>query len=104
MGPSGCGKTSLLNLVAGIDRASGGSIRVGGGELTRLGERELERYRLLQGGYGFQFFHLIPRLTPLEDLQVPMLVAGASRHAPAPPAHRPPDSRVLRRMCAQQLA
>jgi putative ABC transport system ATP-binding protein len=81
MGPSGCGKTSLLNLIAGIDRATSGSIRVRGADVTRLGERELERYRLLQVGYVFQFFNLIPSLTALENLELPMLIAGIPRDA-----------------------
>jgi putative ABC transport system ATP-binding protein len=81
MGPSGCGKTSLLNLIAGIDRATSGSIVVGGADVTRLGERELERYRLLQVGYVFQFFNLIPSLTALENLELPMLIAGAAPQA-----------------------
>src|SRR5258708_25413402 len=102
MGPSGCGKTSLLNLVAGIDRASAGSIRVGGVELTRLGERELERYRLLQVGYVFQFFNLIPSLTALENLELPMLVAGASREARARRARELLDSVGLRGMAGQR--
>ncbi|HEX9433075.1 MAG TPA: ABC transporter ATP-binding protein [Burkholderiales bacterium] len=102
MGPSGCGKTSLLNLVAGIDRASAGSIRVAGVELTRLGERELERYRLLQVGYVFQFFNLIPSLTALENLELPMLVAGASREARARRAHELLDSVGLRGMAGKR--
>jgi putative ABC transport system ATP-binding protein len=102
MGPSGCGKTSLLNLVAGIDRASAGSIRVAGVELTRLGERELERYRLLQVGYVFQFFNLIPSLTALENLELPMLVAGASREARARRAHQLLDSVGLRGMAGKR--
>jgi putative ABC transport system ATP-binding protein len=77
MGPSGCGKTSLLNLIGGIDRASSGSISAGGAEVTALAERDLERYRLLQVGYVFQFFNLIPSLSAAENLELPMLLAGA---------------------------
>lgn len=76
MGPSGCGKTSLLNLIGGIDRATAGSIKVGDRDIMRLRERELERYRLLQVGYVFQFFNLIPTLTALQNLELPMLIAG----------------------------
>ena len=88
MGPSGCGKTSLLNLVAGIDHATSGSIRVGGVDVTRLTERELERYRLLQVGYVFQFFNLIPSLTALENLELPMLIAGVPGDARASRAQK----------------
>jgi putative ABC transport system ATP-binding protein len=76
MGPSGCGKTSLLNLIGGIDRSTSGAIMVGDVDIVKLKERELERYRLLQVGYVFQFFNLIPSLTALQNLELPMLIAG----------------------------
>ncbi|MDB5762011.1 MAG: yknY 3 [Herminiimonas sp.] len=76
MGPSGCGKTSLLNLIGGIDHSTAGSIMVGNVDIAKLRERELERYRLLQAGYVFQFFNLIPSLTALQNLELPMLIAG----------------------------
>jgi putative ABC transport system ATP-binding protein len=79
MGPSGCGKTSLLNLIGGIDRATSGEIRVGGVDLNRLGERELEDYRLRKVGYVFQFFNLIPSLSASDNLQLPMLIAGVGK-------------------------
>ncbi len=78
MGPSGCGKTTLLNLLGGVDHPSGGKIRVGEQELTSLSEREAEKYRLLKVGFVFQFFNLIPTLTALENLELPMLIAGSS--------------------------
>ena len=76
MGPSGCGKTSLLNLIGGIDRATAGSVRVGGVDIVGLKERDLERYRLLQVGYVFQFFNLVPTLSAVQNLELPMLIAG----------------------------
>lgn len=79
MGPSGCGKTSLLNLIAGIDRPSGGTLHVNGHDVGALAERELERYRLTQVGYIFQFFNLVPSLSATENLELPMLMAGVSR-------------------------
>ncbi len=79
MGPSGCGKTSLLNLIGGIDRATSGSILVGDADLSRLGERELESYRLRKVGYVFQFFNLIPSLTAAGNLELPMLIAGVGK-------------------------
>jgi putative ABC transport system ATP-binding protein len=78
MGPSGSGKSTLLNLVAGLDRPSAGSIRVGGVELTRLGEAPLARYRR-QVGLVFQFFNLLDNLTALDNVAVPAELAGASR-------------------------
>lgn len=75
MGPSGCGKTTLLNLLGGVDHASGGDIIVGDQKLAALSERELEKYRLHQVGFVFQFFNLIPTLTAAENLELPMLIA-----------------------------
>lgn len=92
MGPSGCGKTTLLNILGGVDHASGGEIRVGDSRLASLTERELERYRLLKVGFVFQFFNLIPTLTALENLELPMLIAGV------PPAERARRSEGLLEM------
>ena len=78
MGPSGCGKTTLLNILGGVDHASAGEIVVGGDTIGALGERELERYRLLKIGFVFQFFNLIPTLTAAENLELPMLIAGTA--------------------------
>ncbi|HXL08785.1 MAG TPA: ABC transporter ATP-binding protein [Candidatus Bathyarchaeia archaeon] len=76
MGPSGCGKTTLLNILGGVDHPSGGEIRVGDQKLTSLSERDLEKYRLYKVGFVFQFFNLIPTLTAVENLELPMLIAG----------------------------
>jgi ABC-type lipoprotein export system ATPase subunit len=76
MGPSGCGKTTLLNLLGGVDHATGGDIVVGDQKLGSLTERDLERYRLHKVGFVFQFFNLIPTLTAVENLELPMLIAG----------------------------
>jgi len=76
MGPSGCGKTTLLNILGGVDHATGGEILIGDQKLTGLSERELEKYRLHKVGFVFQFFNLIPTLTALENLELPMLIAG----------------------------
>jgi len=71
MGPSGSGKSTLLNLVAGLDRPSSGSVVVGGTELGRLGEAGLARFRRDRVGFVFQFFHLLPNLTALENVLIP---------------------------------
>lgn len=76
MGPSGCGKTTLLNILGGVDHASGGEVLVGEQKLSALAERELERYRLHKVGFVFQFFNLIPTLTAMQNLELPMVVAG----------------------------
>ena len=76
MGPSGCGKTTILNLLGGVDHATGGEIVVGDQKLGSLSERDLEKYRLHKVGFVFQFFNLIPTLTAIENLELPMLIAG----------------------------
>jgi putative ABC transport system ATP-binding protein len=75
MGPSGSGKTTLLNLIAGIDRADRGSIRVAGTELGALGESELARWRARRIGFIFQFYNLLPVLTALENVELPLLLS-----------------------------
>jgi putative ABC transport system ATP-binding protein len=75
-GPSGSGKSTLLGLVAGLDAPSGGRILIHGRDITGLGEDELARLRRQTIGFVFQFFHLIPSLTALENVCVPMEIAG----------------------------
>jgi len=77
MGPSGCGKTTVLNLLGGVDRPSSGAIWVDGANVAAMSERQLERYRLRNVGFVFQFFNLIPSLSAFENLELPMLIAGA---------------------------
>src|SRR5204863_9274209 len=76
MGPSGCGKTTLLNLLGGVDRPTTGRIVIDGQDLTALNERALEKHRLLRVGFVFQFFNLIPSITAIENLELPMVMAG----------------------------
>ena len=76
MGPSGSGKTTLLNLIGGIDKPTAGSIFVNGIDITRYNESQLRLYRLYTVGYIFQFFNLVPTLTVLENIILPMLIAG----------------------------
>jgi putative ABC transport system ATP-binding protein len=76
MGPSGCGKTTLLNILGGVDHSTGGELVVGDQKLSALSERDLEKYRLHKVGFVFQFFNLIPTLTAVENLDLPMLIAG----------------------------
>ena len=86
MGPSGSGKSTLLGLLAGLEPPSAGEIVVNGAELTRLNEDELARFRGRSIGFVFQAFHLIPNLTALENVLVPleiMGVAGAAARARA---------------------
>jgi putative ABC transport system ATP-binding protein len=75
-GPSGSGKSTLLGLIAGLDQPTAGDIAVAGVEITRLGEDALARFRRDTIGYVFQSFHLIPTLTALENVAVPLELAG----------------------------
>jgi putative ABC transport system ATP-binding protein len=76
MGPSGCGKTTLLNLLGGVDRPSTGKILIDAQDLSVMNERALEKHRLLRVGFVFQFFNLIPSITAVENLELPMVMAG----------------------------
>lgn len=79
LGKSGSGKSTLLNLVSGIDYADGGKIFVAGDDITRMNDRQLTRFRREQIGIIFQFFNLIPTLTVLENVTLPMELGGADR-------------------------
>ncbi|MCC6991921.1 MAG: ATP-binding cassette domain-containing protein, partial [Acidobacteria bacterium] len=76
VGPSGSGKTTLLGLMAGLDAPSGGTIDIGGTEITALDEDRLAVLRGARIGFVFQFFHLVPSLTALENVLVPMELVG----------------------------
>ena len=75
-GPSGSGKSTLLGLIAGLDTPSSGRVAIDGVDITRLDEDRLARLRGEKIGFVFQFFHLIPSLTALENVLVPMEIAG----------------------------
>ena len=78
IGPSGSGKTTLLNLIAGLDRPTGGRVLVAGEELSRLDEAQMARWRTDAVGFVFQFFHLIPVLTAYENVELPLLLLRMS--------------------------
>ncbi|MCS6816160.1 MAG: ABC transporter ATP-binding protein [Blastocatellia bacterium] len=79
MGPSGSGKTTLLNLIAGFDKPTSGTVRVGGLEVHRMGEDELSAWRNRHIGFVFQTFNLIPVLTAFENVELPLLLTRLSR-------------------------
>ncbi len=76
IGPSGSGKTSLLMVLAGLERATSGSVCIDGQEITRLSEDALARLRRARVGIVFQAFHLIPTMTALENVAIPLELAG----------------------------
>jgi putative ABC transport system ATP-binding protein len=79
MGPSGSGKTTLLNLIAGIDKPTAGKILIAGMDITELSETELAAWRSRNVGFIFQFYNLIPVLTALENVELPLVLTPLSR-------------------------
>ncbi|MCX7893735.1 MAG: ABC transporter ATP-binding protein [Burkholderiales bacterium] len=79
MGPSGSGKSTLLNLIAGIDKPDAGSIAVAGVDITRLPEAELADWRAANVGFIFQFYNLMPVLSALENVELPLTLARMDR-------------------------
>ena len=80
MGPSGCGKTTLLNIIGGLDTPTKGNIKVNEIELTSLGESKLTKFRRENIGFVFQFYNLLPNLTALENVQLPLIAQGMPKN------------------------
>ncbi|GBF49874.1 ABC transporter, ATP-binding protein [Leptospira ryugenii] len=76
MGPSGCGKSTFLNILSGLDQAKSGEVLVFGENILEFSETQLTLYRRNTIGIVFQFFHLLPYLTALENVSVPLLLQG----------------------------
>jgi putative ABC transport system ATP-binding protein len=91
IGPSGSGKTTLLNLIGGLDRPSRGTVSVDGVELNGLDDAQLTEYRLHKVGFVFQFYNLIPTMTALENVELPMVLAKM-----APPDRRQRAMQLLK--------
>ncbi len=79
MGPSGSGKSTLLNLLAGIDRPTSGSIKIGDTEISSLSERALAGWRARHIGFIFQLYNLIPVLTAFENVELPLLLTSLTK-------------------------
>jgi putative ABC transport system ATP-binding protein len=79
MGPSGSGKTTLLNLIAGIDKPTAGNILVAGSDIAQLDETELAVWRARNVGFIFQFYNLIPVLTALENVELPLILTPLTK-------------------------
>jgi len=79
MGPSGSGKTTLLNLIAGIDRPTSGSVLVHGTDVTTLSEAALAKWRSRSVGFIFQFYNLLPVLTAMGNVELPLMLTSLSR-------------------------
>jgi len=79
VGPSGCGKSTLLNLMGAIDRPTSGTVTIAGRDVSRLRDADATRFRLLHVGFVFQRFYLLPALTAVENVMLPMAEAGVGR-------------------------
>ena len=79
MGPSGSGKSTLLNLIAGIDKPTGGTIEIRGVNIASLNEAQLADWRASNVGFIFQFYNLMPVLTAFENVELPLLLTNLSR-------------------------
>jgi putative ABC transport system ATP-binding protein len=80
MGPSGCGKTTLLNCLSGLDAIDGGDVRIEGRSLASMSDRERTDYRARRMGFVFQFYNLMPVLSSVENVELPLLVARVPMH------------------------
>ena len=78
LGPSGCGKSTLLNLLGGLDRPTAGRVLVDGKDLATLSEDDRDAYRRKTAATVFQFFNLLPTMTALENVALPLLLEGVS--------------------------
>ncbi len=78
MGPSGCGKTTLLNCLSGLDEPTSGDIIIAGTNIKKLSDRQRTAYRAQHMGFIFQSFNLLPVLSAVENVELPLLVAGES--------------------------
>ncbi|GHO80599.1 ABC transporter ATP-binding protein [Ktedonobacter sp. SOSP1-85] len=78
MGPSGCGKTTLLNCLSGLDRVTKGTISIANQDIRNLSDRHLTLFRAREMGFVFQTYNLLPVLTGLENVELPLLVSGVS--------------------------
>ncbi|MDD2685984.1 MAG: ABC transporter ATP-binding protein [Gallionella sp.] len=80
MGPSGSGKSTLLNLIGLLDRPTSGIYRLDGGDVTTLDDAQQAKVRSEKIGFVFQSFHLVPRLTAAQNIELPMMLAGIAPH------------------------
>jgi putative ABC transport system ATP-binding protein len=76
MGPSGCGKTTLLNCLSGLDNIDAGVVRIGGIDISQLSDNERSSFRARKMGFVFQFYNLLPVLSSIENVELPLLVSG----------------------------
>ena len=79
MGPSGCGKTTLLSCLSGLDELTSGTVKIEGISLESMSDNDSTEYRARRMGFIFQSFNLLPVLTALENIELPLLVSGSDQ-------------------------
>jgi len=84
MGPSGSGKSTLLNIIGLLDRPNAGTYQLDGQDVTSLDDEQQSRVRREKIGFVFQFFHLVPRLSAAENVELPLVLAGVPANERAP--------------------
>jgi putative ABC transport system ATP-binding protein len=99
MGPSGSGKSTLLNIIGLLDRPTAGTYRLSGRDTTTLSDEEQAQARSENIGFVFQFFHLVPRLTAAENVELPMVLAGRN-----PPERKPRVTRAMAQIGLEERA
>jgi len=82
MGPSGCGKTTLLNTLSGLDQIDAGIIEIDGQDLAQMKDKQRTAYRAANMGFVFQFYNLLPVLTAVENVEMPLLLDNSQRIKP----------------------
>ncbi|MGA1792360.1 MAG: ABC transporter ATP-binding protein [Thermoplasmatota archaeon] len=93
MGPSGCGKTTLLNCLSGLDSITGGEVLIEGMDIARLSDDRKTKHRARRMGFVFQFYNLLPVLTAVENVELPLLLSGV----------RPREARKKARKVLEQV-
>lgn len=96
LGPSGSGKSTLLNCLSGIDKPTSGDIFIDNINITKLNDNELTNFRAKKMGFVFQFFNLIPVLTALENVELPLLINGKNKKIAEEEAYRMLDLVLLK--------
>ena len=92
MGPSGCGKTTLLNCLSGLDDFDGGDVRIAGTSLRDMSDNRKTEYRARQMGFIFQVYNLLPVLSAVENVELPLLVSGVQAGRGAQAGHGGPGA------------
>ena len=104
MGPSGCGKTTLLNCLSGLDDITSGSIKIEGKALEGMSDRDRTRHRAQRMGFIFQSFNLLPVLSAVENVELPLLISGVDRKEARPRALDPRAATANRHAARHRLS